>query len=119
MSRKFALIGNLLDTVDRCRKRAYVEEVEHGRLSATGYFLSTTSCMWSKAHLRRPRVVTDQSLSVSDFSVAVSSVSTQGRHTPALRNNPAKFHNNSTDSLGEVADNRFRTDGPDGRTGVC
>ena len=34
-------------------------------------------------------------------------------------NNPAKFHNNPMDSLGEVADNRFRTDGcTNGRTGV-
>ena len=46
-SRKFALIGNLLDTVDRGRKRAYVVKVEHGRLSATGYLLSSTSCMRS------------------------------------------------------------------------
>ena len=28
-----------------------------------------------------------------------------------LRNNPAKLHSNSMDSLGGVADNRFRTDG--------
>ena len=57
----FSLIGDLLDTVDRSLNRAYVVEVEHGRLSATGYFLSPTSCMRSKTRLCRPRVVTDQS----------------------------------------------------------
>ena len=58
--KKFALIGNFLDTVDRCRKNAYVAcilvkldpvnrqlVVENGRLSATGYFLSATSFMRS------------------------------------------------------------------------
>ena len=45
LSFKFALIGNFLDTVDRGRKRAYVVEGEHRRLSQTGYFLSATSCM--------------------------------------------------------------------------
>ena len=46
-SKYFALIGNLLDTVDRGHKRAYIVEVEHGRLSATGYYLSATSRMRS------------------------------------------------------------------------
>ena len=30
VSRKFVLIGNFLDTVDRGRKRAYVKVREHG-----------------------------------------------------------------------------------------
>ena len=43
-SRKFALIGNFLDTVDRGCKRAYYVAVrEHGRLLVTGYFLSSTT----------------------------------------------------------------------------
>ena len=46
--------------------------------------LSATSCMRSKVRLCRHRVVTDQLPSVADFLVAVSFVSTQGRHTPAL-----------------------------------
>ena len=46
--------------------------------------LSATSCMRSLARLCRYRVVTDQLPSVAVFLVAVSSVSTQGRHTPAI-----------------------------------
>ena len=52
---------HFFDTVDRGSKRANVVEVEHGQLSATGYFLSATSCMRSEACLCRPRVVTGQS----------------------------------------------------------
>ena len=40
--------------------------------------------MRSKSRLCRQRVLTDQLPSVADFLVAVSFVSTQGRHTPAL-----------------------------------
>ena len=47
VSRKFALIGNFLNIVDRGRKRASVAVCEHGRLLATGYFISATSCMRS------------------------------------------------------------------------
>ena len=36
-------------------------------------------------------------------------------HIHIPRNNPAKFHNNPMDSLGRVADNRFRTDGTEGQ----
>ena len=53
-SRKFALIGNFWDTVDRGRKRAYVVEVELVRLSATGYFcrqLVVCSCKHAYADL--------------------------------------------------------------------
>ena len=46
--------------------------------------LSATSCMRSCACLCRHRDVTDQLPSVAEFLVAVSFVSTQGRHTPAL-----------------------------------
>ena len=47
-----------------------------------------------------------------------SQIKIASAHIPILRNNPAKFHNNPMDSLGGVADSRFRTDGqPDRRTG--
>ena len=35
-----------------------------------------------------------------------SQIKIASAHTPILRNNPAKFHNNPMDSLG-VADNRW------------
>ena len=41
--------------------------------------------MRSQARLCLHRVVTDQLPSVADFLVAVSFVSTQGRHTPGFR----------------------------------
>ena len=40
-----------------------------------------------------------------------SQIKIASAHIPIQRNNPAKFHNNPMDSLGEVADNIFRTDG--------
>ena len=40
-----------------------------------------------------------------------SQIKIASAHIPIPRNNPAKFHNNPMDCLGEVADNRFRTDG--------
>ena len=39
-----------------------------------------------------------------------SQIKIASAHIPTLRNNQAKFHNNPMDSLGGVADNRFRTD---------
>ena len=46
-----------------------------------------------------------------------SQIKIASAHIHILRNNPAKFHNNPMDSLGEVADFE-RTDGRDGRTRV-
>ena len=39
-----------------------------------------------------------------------SQIKIASAHIPIPRNNPAKLHNNQMDSLGGVADNRFRTD---------
>ena len=40
-----------------------------------------------------------------------SQIKIASAHIPNLRNNQAKFLNNPMDSLGGVANNRFRTDG--------
>ena len=51
-----------------------------------------------------------------------SQIKIASAHVPIQGNNRAKFHNSPMDSLGGVADNRFRTDagtdGQDGRTRV-
>ena len=47
-----------------------------------------------------------------------SQIKIASANIPIPRNNPAKFHNNPMDSLGGVAENRFRTDRRDGRTRV-